>query len=86
MLRAGVASIYESSIGAEYGPWGLEGLKKVEDEARKARKGLWAQTGKIETPGEYKKRHRVEEEPAPATSKKATNSGGLWSWLTSWIK
>jgi endonuclease YncB( thermonuclease family) len=33
MLRKGMAVVYESG-GAEYGPWGLEGLKRIEDGAK----------------------------------------------------
>jgi hypothetical protein len=33
MLKDGMAVVYESG-GAEYGPWGLEGLKKHEAAAR----------------------------------------------------
>jgi hypothetical protein len=33
MLKEGMAVVYESG-GAEYGPWGLEGLKRVEAQAR----------------------------------------------------
>ena len=33
MLKQGMAVVYESA-GAEYGPWGLNGLKRLEAAAR----------------------------------------------------
>ena len=33
MLKEGVAVVYESG-GGEYGPWGLQGMKAVEHEAK----------------------------------------------------
>jgi endonuclease YncB( thermonuclease family) len=33
MLREGHAVVYTQG-GSEYGPWGLEAMQKVEDEAR----------------------------------------------------
>ena len=39
MLKEGMAVVYEAG-GAEYGPWGLEGLKKVEAQARYVRRIL----------------------------------------------
>lgn len=90
MLRQGIAVVYESA-GAEYGPWGLEEMKRIEQEARRAKRGLWAQKGRIETPGEYKKRHKMagEEDMQAATGGKDARGGGgggLWAWVASWIR
>ncbi|KAF7375131.1 putative endonuclease LCL3 [Mycena sanguinolenta] len=56
MLRAGWVTIYEQA-GAEYGKWGKEGFLRVENEAKAARRGMWANGTTAETPAEYKRRH-----------------------------
>ncbi|KZT25059.1 nuclease [Neolentinus lepideus HHB14362 ss-1] len=56
MLAAGWVTTYEQA-GAEYGVWGLEEFKRVEAEARAARKGIWASGKLAETPAEYKRRY-----------------------------
>lgn len=44
MLKEGMAVVYESA-GAEYGPWGLDGLKQVEATARSVGRGEQLQSG-----------------------------------------
>ncbi|KAJ6448882.1 nuclease [Mycena sanguinolenta] len=56
MLRAGWVTIYEQA-GAEYGKWGKEEFLRVENEAKAARRGMWANGTTAETPAEYKRRH-----------------------------
>lgn len=86
-----MAVVYESG-GAEYGPWGLEKMKAVEQEARAAKRGVWGlKNGVFEHPGDYKKRHKMLEEGAgdggsQEDQKKMTKafSKGLWRWISSW--
>ncbi|TFK47134.1 staphylococcal nuclease [Heliocybe sulcata] len=68
MLAAGWVTTYEQA-GAEYGKWGLEEFKRVEAEARAARKGIWA-SGKLkESPSAYKRRHSGVDFTPDATVK-----------------
>ncbi|KAF8524330.1 hypothetical protein BU17DRAFT_35306, partial [Hysterangium stoloniferum] len=60
MLSAGYATTYEQS-GAEYGRWGKEEFLKYEEVARNAKRGMWASKVALESPAEYKKRHRLGE-------------------------
>lgn len=53
MIRHGMAIVYESKVGAEFG--GYESwYRKLEQRAKKARKGVWSLLN-FTTPGEFKK-------------------------------
>ncbi|KAJ3482873.1 hypothetical protein NLI96_g6680 [Meripilus lineatus] len=72
MLRAGCAMVYEQA-GAEYGDAGKYAFLSLQDEAQKARRGMWKRGTKIETPAEYKRKRGtpppvVEPEPEPKSS------------------
>jgi len=56
MLKAGWVTTYEQA-GAEYGKWGKEEFLRVENEAKAARRGMWANGTTLESPSEFKRRH-----------------------------
>ncbi|KAJ7039540.1 hypothetical protein C8F04DRAFT_1085636 [Mycena alexandri] len=60
MLKAGWVTTYEQA-GAEYGKWGKEEFLRVENEAKAARRGMWAEGTNAESPSEYKRRHAQAE-------------------------
>jgi len=75
MVRAGWGFVYEAA-GAEYGHLGKEAYLAAEAEARAARRGVWQGGNAIESPAEYKKRHRMAKakeedvaEPEPERSR-----------------
>lgn len=56
MLKAGMATVYEAKMGAEFGDF-EESYREVEEVARKKKRGMWA--GKMadyESPRAYKTR------------------------------
>ena len=63
MLKAGLATVYEASEGAEFG--GLEvKYRQAEEKAKKKRKGMWAGNPKdYESPRDYKIRTAGMNEP-----------------------
>ncbi|KAF8904690.1 hypothetical protein CPB84DRAFT_1814341 [Gymnopilus junonius] len=81
MLKAGWATIYEQS-GAEYGKIGKEGYKRLESQAKAARKGMWAHGTTGESPAEYKRRYAAASsqgeaeaaKPSPSRSRKKKKS------------
>ncbi|KAF8588123.1 SNase-domain-containing protein [Ramaria rubella] len=73
MLSAGYATTYEQS-GAEYGRWGKEQFLQYEEAARAARRGMWASTVALETPAEYKKRHREGTTPSGTSNNESRAS------------
>lgn len=76
-----MAVVYTAG-GAEFGKWGEEGMRKVEDEARRARRGLWA-AKKLELPGDFKKRMKSDSEDV-----RSMNLGKQMSWwerLGKWL-
>ncbi|KAJ6577334.1 hypothetical protein B0H19DRAFT_1119223 [Mycena capillaripes] len=83
MLKAGWVTTYEQA-GAEYGKWGKEEFIRVENEAKAARRGMWANGTTAESPSEYKRRHAQAESSdakivdkrvkADSTSSKVTDS------------
>ncbi|KAL1411318.1 putative endonuclease lcl3 [Vanrija albida] len=79
MLRAGTAVVYTSG-GAEYGPWGLEGLQRAEDDARRHRRGLWA-AKKVELPKDYKRRVKEGGEVEEVSLARP----GFWERLGRWL-
>ncbi|EKM75415.1 hypothetical protein AGABI1DRAFT_80027 [Agaricus bisporus var. burnettii JB137-S8] len=84
MLAAGCVMTYEQA-GAEYGPEGKTEYLRVENEARAAKRGMWAGGKANETPAEYKRRHSGSSVVTPpALSRRRTKSrertGG---WLSS---
>jgi len=89
MLSEGLGTTYEQS-GAEYGRWGKEVFLKYEDAAKAAKRGMWGSKEVLESPAEYKKRHRegggvVAETPATketgaTTRKRAAKNGSKTGW------
>ncbi|UOH80910.1 hypothetical protein LQV05_003571 [Cryptococcus neoformans] len=75
MLREGMAVVYKAG-GAEYGPWGLEEMLKVEAEARNAKRGLWA-LRKFESPGDFKARMKLKNDVSEEGSEKKSPSGWI---------
>ncbi|KAI0270503.1 hypothetical protein BC834DRAFT_841366 [Gloeopeniophorella convolvens] len=61
MVREGWAAVYEG-VGAVYGEEGKEAYLAAQAEAQAARRGIWQKGTSIETPAEYKKRHRAVAE------------------------
>jgi len=59
MISAGFGTTYTSS-NAEYGAAGLDKFIKLEEKAKKARRGMWASKTPLESPGDFKKRVGVE--------------------------
>ncbi|CAK9436861.1 uncharacterized protein LODBEIA_P13830 [Lodderomyces beijingensis] len=54
MLRNGVGVVYEAKTGAEFGDneaW----YRKLENRAKKLKRGVWSLGSKMVTPGQYKK-------------------------------
>jgi endonuclease YncB( thermonuclease family) len=60
MLKRGLATTYEAKTGAEFGDF-EEKYRAAEARARARRKGMWAGSGPVETPREYKTRVTAEE-------------------------
>lgn len=56
MVRSGWATTY-TQAGAEYGTWGKGHFLQLEEEAKSAKRGIWAKGTSGETPAEYKRRH-----------------------------
>ncbi|KAJ6460362.1 hypothetical protein C8R47DRAFT_1161010 [Mycena vitilis] len=67
MLKSGWVTTYEQA-GAEYGKWGKEEFIRVENEAKAARRGMWANGTDAESPSEYKRRHAASESSAKTDS------------------
>ncbi|KAH9003774.1 nuclease [Lactarius hatsudake] len=61
MVRAGWGVVYTGK-GAQYGGWGQDVYLAAQAEAQAARRGIWYAGTNIETPAEYKKRYRAEQE------------------------
>lgn len=55
MARSGHAQVY-TGAGGSYGPKGRAHFEALEAAARRARRGLWAQRGAVESPAAYKAR------------------------------
>ncbi|TRM63161.1 hypothetical protein BD626DRAFT_495720 [Schizophyllum amplum] len=74
MLRAGWAITYEQA-GAEYGKSGKEGYRLLEQEAKYAKRGMWALGANGETPAEYKRRYAQSADGGepPAKARTVTN-------------
>ncbi|KAH8079679.1 hypothetical protein HD553DRAFT_277018 [Filobasidium floriforme] len=88
MLKRGMAVVYESA-GAEYGPWGLTKLKELEATAKSAKVGIWSlPASKFEHPADYKKRHKIGDDPVSPASKTAEAAAvvgkGVWGWVKGW--
>ncbi|KIR68502.1 mitochondrial protein [Cryptococcus bacillisporus CA1873] len=75
MLKEGMAVVYKAG-GAEYGPWGLDEMLKVEAEARYAKRGLWA-LRKFESPGDFKARMKLESDVSEERPEKKSPSGWI---------
>ncbi|KAJ7116344.1 nuclease [Mycena epipterygia] len=90
MLRSGWVTTYEQA-GAEYGKWGKEEFLRVENEAKAARRGMWANGTTAESPSEYKRRHAQAESSdakvvdkrakTESTSKQSVASNGKKGWF-----
>ncbi|KAL0255634.1 hypothetical protein I308_100439 [Cryptococcus tetragattii IND107] len=75
MLKEGMAVVYKAG-GAEYGPWGLDEMLKVEAEARDAKRGLWA-LRKFESPGDFKARMKLKGDVSEERPEKKSPSGWI---------
>ncbi|KAE8538747.1 hypothetical protein D1P53_005110 [Cryptococcus gattii VGV] len=75
MLKEGMAVVYKAG-GAEYGPWGLDEMLKVEAEARDAKRGLWA-LRKFESPGDFKARMKLKGDASEERPEKKSPSGWI---------
>jgi len=82
MLKAGWAAIYEQA-GAEYGKLGKEGYQRLEEQAKVARRGIWARGTTGESPAEYKRRYTAassleEAEAAKPSSRRSSKKNRSW--------
>ena len=59
LLKAGLAEVYRGS-GAVYGHLGKEAYIKIEEKAKRMKKGMWAQGDERESAAEYKARLKEE--------------------------
>ncbi|KAG9005190.1 putative endonuclease lcl3 [Tulasnella sp. 427] len=84
MLSAGWASVYEQA-NAEYGKAGKEAYVRAQDQAQKARRGMWAKGTNIELPSQFKKRVGIESSTPTSTSTlrraSAAPSKSIFSWF-----
>ena len=55
MLKAGLATVYEAKIGAEFGNFEQK-YRAAEEKAKRKKRGMWGAKGKLETPREFKTR------------------------------
>ena len=79
MLRAGLATVYEGKISAEFGE-SEEEYRKVEEAAKRWRRGMWAGKAKdYESPRDYK--IRTAHVPEPTEEKTIP---GFWRKLIWW--
>ncbi|WVR06312.1 hypothetical protein IAU60_003342 [Kwoniella sp. DSM 27419] len=83
MLKEGMAVVYEAG-GAEYGPWGLDKMKSVEADAKKAKRGLWS-LKKFEHPSDYKARMKSNDDVKIVTPKRRASKGVLCT-ISGWIR
>jgi endonuclease YncB( thermonuclease family) len=62
MLKAGVATVYEAKMGAEFGEF-EEKYRELEQVAKKKKRGMWGGNPKdFESPRDYKTRTANMEE------------------------
>jgi endonuclease YncB( thermonuclease family) len=59
LLKAGLAEVYRGN-GAVYGHLGKEAYIQLEQDAKDAKRGMWAQGDKLESAAEYKARLKQE--------------------------
>lgn len=81
MLKAGMAQVYESTYGIEFGKRrGMEErYRAAEEEARARKVGIWGLKGKYQSPGQYKARFSGKEgpfTPSNAIAEKGKESAG----------
>jgi len=56
MLKAGMATVYEAKMGAEFGDF-EEKYRKIEELAKKKQRGMWSSKAEdYESPRDYKTR------------------------------
>lgn len=55
MVKAGLATVYEAKVGAEFGDF-EEKYRAAEEKAKRKKRGMWSAKGKIESPREFKTR------------------------------
>lgn len=73
MLKAGMATIYEAKMGAEFGDF-EEKYRKAEEKAKAKKKGMWATNASdYESPRDYKTRTSAINEPKK------------WSWYPDFL-
>jgi endonuclease YncB( thermonuclease family) len=77
MLRAGLATVYEGTKGAEFGESEIE-YRKIEEWAKARKRGMWAANAKdYESPRDYKIRTAHVNEP----KHEKKEIPGLWKRL-----
>ncbi|PPQ64127.1 hypothetical protein CVT24_008738 [Panaeolus cyanescens] len=83
LLKAGCGVVYDQA-GAQYGKIGFEGYKKLEEEAKQARVGMWQKGLKVELPSDYKRRiavspaSKVDEESATPSADTPKSFWKIW--------
>ncbi|KAK0459786.1 uncharacterized protein EV420DRAFT_1537723 [Desarmillaria tabescens] len=84
MLKEGWVTTYLQS-GAEYGKWGKEEFIRVENEAKAARRGMWKEGVKGETPAEYKRRYADLEAAKASKTTSSSSSPKKTRRVKSWL-
>lgn len=84
MLKAGFASVYEAKQGGEYGNFEAK-YREAEERARQQKVGMWVgpgllgrlrgEKGVVESPREYKNRHKEAERVEKEKEKKGGKKG-----------
>jgi endonuclease YncB( thermonuclease family) len=63
MLKAGLATVYEAKMGAEFGDF-EDKYRRMEEKAKKKKRGMWAgKTKDYESPRDYKIRTAAVNQP-----------------------
>ncbi|ORY84782.1 hypothetical protein BCR37DRAFT_251510 [Protomyces lactucae-debilis] len=82
-IKAGMATVFRQG-GAEYGGL-MDAMERAEGVAKAAKKGMWSQGKKLETPAAYKKRTRGEDHEV-VTSKTPKMAAQQNNSLLAWLK
>ncbi|ORY84786.1 hypothetical protein BCR37DRAFT_251542 [Protomyces lactucae-debilis] len=79
----GMATVFRQG-GTEYGGL-MDAMERAEGVAKTAKKGMWSQGKKLETPAAYKKRTRGEDHEV-VTSKTPKMAAQQKNSLLAWLK
>ena len=55
MVKAGLATVYEAKVGAEFGDF-EEKYRAADENSKRKKRGMWSAKWKIESPSEFKTR------------------------------